>query len=596
MHSLDSYERPIVTASNEIRRSVVNSAERHLPAPAIAAAVLLLLGSIVESNAEEPIAEIAVISNPYMTTLPAEQIKDESGAPRGFLAKRAPESMQQTVELINKIKPDALVVQGSLTWSGSAADFKAFAAYLDQIDVPTFVLPGHRDRLSGSLDGYLKLFAKQDASNSVKTVNGVSLAFAGDLDADPDGATVRLAEQLSAAKESRAVLLFSGLDRSVPRSKLTPTHERFWQLVEQQHIAVRFDPTRYGHQLGYVNTLPVWTVSSTGWVGRAPISLVRVYENRIEMMQMAEPGQPAFTLTVPNPVAAPRMRLAGDDPFGCPSYSQDLKLNPDFTFALVSDPQFDREKNREYLIQKAEANIADLNRLNPAMVFISGDLVNNNLPEEWKLFNSVFAKLKPPRHVVPGNHDVLFNYNFVEESYSSAPQKKPAYAAIVKQALAAVAKEGFTGPAALYEKYTGSKPRQIIEHGKCAFITVPFLTTRADAGQIDFLRKGLQQTKDKQHVFVVAHYPSLPAFGNNLQPQLGGSEVLSMLQEHRITGYLFGHRHRNGFRLHERTAHVLSDNMGTIHLLHVFPDRVIVGRKRVGAPLYEKLTIASPRD
>ncbi len=48
------------------------------------------------------------------------------------------------------------------------------------------------------------------------------------------------------------------------------------------------------------------------------------------------------------------------------------------------------------------------------MVFIAGDLVNNNLPEKWEIFNRVFAKLKPPRHVVPGNHDVLFNYSFVE--------------------------------------------------------------------------------------------------------------------------------------------------------------------------------------
>ena len=165
----------------------------------------------------------------------------------------------------------------------------------------------------------------------------------------------------------------------------------------------------------------------------------------------------------------------------------------------------------------------------------------------------------------------------------------------MKKALVAAEKEGFTGSAALYEKYTGTKPRQLIEHRDCAFITVPFLTMRADAEQIDFLRDQLQRTKDKKHVFVVAHYPSLPAFGNNLQPQLGGTEVLSLLSEHRVTGYLFGHRHRNGFRMHERTAHVLADNMPTIHLLHVFPDRIIVGRKHVGSPLYEKLTIPSPR-
>ena len=130
-----------------------------------------------------------------------------------------------------------------------------------------------------------------------------------------------------------------------------------------------------------------------------------------------------------------------------------------------------------------------------------------------------------------------------------------------------------------------AKPRQLIEHRDCAFITVPFLTTRADPEQLEFLRETLKRTRGKQHVFVVAHYPSLPAFGNNLQPQLGGTDVLSLLHEHRVTGYLFGHRHRNGFRMHERTAHVLTDNMLSIHLLHVFPDRIILGRKRVRCSL-----------
>ncbi len=504
--------------------------------------------------------------------------------------------MEKTVALVNEIQPDALVVLGSLTWSGSEEDFKACAAYLDQIKVPKFLVHGHRDRLSGSVDNYLRVFGKYDATNTVQSVNDVALAFASDLDRDPDLATTRLEEQLAANERSRAVLLFSAKDRSVPRSKLTAAHERFWKVVEQRRVAVRFDPTRYGHQTGYVNTLPVWTVASTGWSGRAPITLVRVFEDRLELAQVAAAGQPVFSLTIPNPVTKPRMPLVDDDPFGCPSYSQDLKLKPDFTFALVSDPQFDRETNRDHLIKKAEACITDLNRLNPAMVFIAGDLVNNNLPEEWEIFNRIFAKLKPPRHVVPGNHDVLFNYNFIEESYSSAPKKKPQYAAIVKKALAAAKKEGFTGPAALYQKYTGSKPRQLIEYQDCAFITVPFLTMRADSEQIDFLREQLAHSSSKKHVFVVAHYPSLSAFGNNVQPQLGGTEVLSLLHEHRVTGYLFGHRHRNGFRMHERTAHVLSDNMGTIHLLHVFPDRLVVGRKQVGMPLYEKLVIPSPRN
>lgn len=549
-------------------------------------------------SADERIARIAVISNPYITKLPPKQIKDEYGSVRDFLAATGPPSMQRTVELVNAVKPDALVVMGSLTWSGSDEDLAAFAKYVEQIKVPTHMVPGHRDQLGGSLDGYQRLFGKLDASNNVRDVNGVTLAFAGDLHTDPDTACTRLQSQLvadSTTQSRKAVLLFAANDRSMPRSKLTSKHGAFWKLVDEQHVALKIEPTRYGHQIGYENTLPLWTVGSTAWSTRGAITLIDVFADRVELAEISNATQRSFALTVPNPVRAPRMKSVAEDEFGCPSYSADLAMKPDLTFALVSDPQFDREKSREFLIQKAKAAIAELNRLNPKMVLVAGDLVNNNLPEEWELFNEIFAHLKPTKHVVPGNHDVLFNYDFVEESYSSAPKRNPEYAAIVKTALVSAQKEGLMGPAALYEKYTGSKPRQVIEYGNCAFITVPFLTTRADRDQIDYLRKELARTGDKQHVFVVAHYPSLPAFGNNLQPKLGGTEVLSLLQEHRVTGYLFGHRHRNGFQMHERTAHVLTDNMLSIHLLHVFPDRVVVGRKRVGSPLYEKLTIPTPR-
>jgi 3',5'-cyclic AMP phosphodiesterase CpdA len=515
----------------------------------VTVAILTIIGFLTTciraSVAEEP---IAVISNPYVTTLPANQIKDENGRLRDFLAQTAPPSMEKTVELVNRVQPDALVVLGSLTWSGSAGDMAAFAKYLDRIKVTTFTLPGHRDLLAAGLAPYQQHFGKVDASRSIKTIKGVTLAFADDLHADPDAATKRLVGQLNDTKSSQAVLLFGGKESEFARSKLTPGHKTFYNLVEQKRVAVRFDPVRYSHQVAYENTLPVWTVGSTAWSTRGAITLVRVYADRVEMSQIADLTQPAFSMTVPNPVTAPRLKPVANDPYGSPS-----------------------------------------------MVFIAGDLVNNNLPEEWLIFNKVFSKLKPPQHSAPGNHDVLFNYDFVEQSYSSAPQKKPEYAAIVKQALADAAKDGFKGPTALYEKHTGSKPQHVIEYKSAAFIIVSFLTMRADAVQIEFLRKQLERTKDKRHVFVVAHYPSLPAFGNNVQPKLGGDEVLALLRQYKVTGYLFGHRHRNGFRIHDGTAHILTDNMGSIHLFHVFSDQIVIGRRRVGVALYETLAIPATR-
>lgn len=93
--------------------------------------------------------------------------------------------MAKTIALVNEIKPDALVVLGSLTWSGSNDDFEAFGAYLDQFKVPAFVVPGHRDKLMGSLDSYRQLVGNRDSANAVQTVSGVALAFSSDLHGEP---------------------------------------------------------------------------------------------------------------------------------------------------------------------------------------------------------------------------------------------------------------------------------------------------------------------------------------------------------------------------------------------------------------------------
>ncbi|MFP6676415.1 MAG: metallophosphoesterase [Pirellulaceae bacterium] len=560
----------------------------------VAIAVLRMwYGSVAHAGEELPLATIAVISNPYITTLPPQEIRDERGSVRDFLSTTGPPSLKQSIQLVNELEPDVFVIQGSLTWSGTEADFATFDEHLNTVRQPVYLTPGHLDRRNDSFEAYLRRFAKYDVSNSIQDVNGVQLLFANDLHANPSAAVDRMTEQLKNV-ESKAVLVFAGKETEFSRSKLTSVHP-FWNFIKRSKVAARFDPTRYSHQILYEKSLPIWTVGSSAWSARGAVTVIRIYTDRVTMTELRSLAKQSFSISIPNPVTRDRLKTAENDEYQSPSYSENLAKGPAFTFALVSDPQFDRERNRDTLIRKAENAIQDLNRLDPQIVFVAGDLVNNNLPEEWAIFNEVFSKLKPNRTVVPGNHDVLFNYNFVEATYASAAQKNPRYAAIVKQALDAAAKEGFSGPAALFEKFTGSKPSKLIQFGDCAFITTPLLTTRADPEEIQRLGEHLGQTAKHRHVFVIAHYPSLPSFGNNVQPQLGGTEILGLLHQHRVTGFLFGHRHRNGFEMHERTAHVLSDNMGSIHLFHIFSDHIVIGRKRVNAPLYETLTIPSSR-
>ena len=546
-------------------------------------------------QAEQPIATIAVISNPYITTLPPQQIKDERGSVRDFLSKTAPSAFNNAINLINRLQPDATVIQGSITWSGSKDDFAEARSYIEQISATVYTMPGHRDRLNGTLDNYHSILSEYDVDQSIRSINNVSLIFASDLHGSPDTATSRMRIQISKVASPKAVLAFSDRAGEFQRSVLTPGHDSFFNLVDEFNIGIRFDPIRYGYRVHCENTLPVRSIGSLAWSERKSIAVVRVYNDRIEVAQISDLEQPAYTLTVPNPVTQPRLPLIEDDPYLCPSYSEDVAEKPDRTIALVSDPQFDRKVNRELLIQRAEAGISELNRFAPDVVCVAGDLVNNNLPEEWQLFRKHFDQVQAPLELVAGNHDVLFNYDFIESLYADAPKKSPDYARQVREAVQLAAKEGFRGPTSLFEKYTGQKANRIAEYGETALIMVSFMTQRADATQLQFLRHALEKTKDRNHVFVVAHYPAVSTYGYNLQPKLGGDEVLSMLHEYRVTGYLFGHRHFNGFRMYDRTAHVLSDNMQSIHLLHIFPEHITIGRKQIGAPLYERLTIPATR-
>lgn len=572
---------------------------------ALFAAVWVLAGAGVVRAQEQttksddvPLATFLVLSNPYITTLPKEKILDENGRDRGFLAGTVSPALKKALALTEEVKPDALIVLGSLTWSGSKADFAAFDEHFENVTTPTFFVPGVRDELGDGLEQWRKKHPGNYGGICANMIGETTLVFSDSLDSDPDDAVGGTEEILDLMEKdlstrSAAVLLFNARPEGNGRSR--KGHKAFWQLIENRKIAAEFESTRYGHGVRLNETLPTWRAGSTGWSTRGAVTRVRVFKNRIEIAEIRTAEHDGFVLEIPNPVAAPRLARVEDDPYRCLSYSAELAKKPDYTVALISDPQFDREVNRATLISRADAGIADLNILKPDLVFITGDLVNNNLPEEWELFREHFGKLEVPYKVVPGNHDVLFNYDFVEASYSEAPQKKPEYAEIVKKALAEAKAEGFTGPAALYEKYTGSPPRQLIEHGEDAFITVPFLTMRADQEQIGYLAEQLKKTEGKRHVFVAAHYPSLPVFGNNVLPDQGGREVLGLLRDHKVTAFVFGHRHRNGFARFENTAHVLTDNMGTIHLLHVHDDHIIVGRKVIGAALYQTLRIDSPR-
>lgn len=559
--------------------------------------VLVVGQSTFGAAAQKPIARFVVLSNTYIATQPAESLVDDQGANRGWLTKISQPCVAKSVELINRLSPDAVVILGSLTWAGSDADFAAFDKSIADIKAPVLLTPGMLDTPGDSMANYKKHFPKHDVSNSSQIIAGVRLMFAGDM-GNPDTiaqATERLQKQAATNDKVQATLLFGGRTSFRGEGTFDTDDAAFWNFVEKSQVGVRFEPTRYGSHLSLTNTLPLYKVGSTAWSLRGAVTLVTVYKNKIVIEKIRDLDQPAFAAVVPNPVNADRLVKAEADPYLSPSYSLDLKDKPDLTFAVVSDPQLSLDDRSDKLRKKAEACIEDINRLKPAHVFITGDLVERNLPQEWALSNDLLAKIKIPFTLMPGNHDVLFLENFEEKQYSSISEKEPKNAALVKAASEAAAKEGYTGAMALYHKYTGLKGPQVVKIGDCVFICLEVLTQRIEADQLAWLRDQLEATRDAKHVFVMGHYPILDYFGNNVLGDKGGSEALKLFKEYKVAGYIFGHRHRSGFRMYDDTAHILVDNMKSTVLVHVFDDHLVIARKDPDSPLYEKLEVPEPR-
>ena len=106
--------------------------------------------------------------------------------------------------------------------------------------------------------------------------------------------------QISKVASPKAVLAFSDRAGEFQRSVLTPGHDSFSNLVDEFNIGIRFDPIRYGYRVHCENTLPVRSIGSLAWSERKSIAVVRVYNDRIEVAQISDLEQLAYTLTVPN--------------------------------------------------------------------------------------------------------------------------------------------------------------------------------------------------------------------------------------------------------------------------------------------------------
>lgn len=235
-----------------------------------------------------------------------------------------------------------------------------------------------------------------------------------------------------------------------------------------------------------------------------------------------------------------------------------------YFFVHMTDPQMGfREKDGigqsvQYLAETVEA----INRIRPAFVLVTGDMLNNwNSEEQWEAYDSLMTRIDKdiPVYTVPGNHDyrALKEADSVEKYFEHWGYDRIA----------------FTHGGDFYLGFNTNiiKDDQITE----------------EAEQYEWMVSQLKKhARRARHVIIFGHCPIIktdvdekPDYFNFQEPYR--TKYLELCREYGVDLALYGHFHRTRTVLYEGTQHVtctasgnaLGDGMsGAFNIVTVRPD------------------------
>jgi 3',5'-cyclic AMP phosphodiesterase CpdA len=506
---------------------------------------------------EKPLCTIAILGSTHITALPAADIREtakkgKKGKSRSWLKKVASIKLGKAIEMVNEIKPDALLIIGSLTWTGSKADYKELENYIKKIKCPVYLTGGTRDRI-GDPDGKIaaEIFKDKYFAGKSIAINGVFMSPPGAL-ADKSNISTGmdvLEKEFIKAKNAKAVFALEEYDLSVNR---ITKWEDYRKLLLKYKTVMRIVSGR-SHKVRGESYIPAWSPPLTGWSGGIGcVGLASVFSDKVEMSVLKDVKQPPITFTQNNPVTTKRTSDIFASKYKLPQYKEDLDKNPELTFAQISDPQIGFRGAAARDEQYFKETIESVNLLQPSIVFVTGDLVDKNLPDEWDRYTRVTSLAKVPLRHLPGNHDTSFlEGGIIAEKDRDNAKLVQALAEKVKADGDAVI------PYTLFHKFTGEKDlRFTVIKNHCAFISVPTVAPNITDDNLAWLEKELEKTRQLKHVFVLTHYPVHPYFGNNVKPEEGGNTILALLKKYKVAALICGHRHHSNYKLIDSTMHI----------------------------------------
>ena len=197
-------------------------------------------------------------------------------------------------------------------------------------------------------------------------------------------------------------------------------------------------------------------------------------------------------------------------------------------FIQLTDPQFGMFDNNASFEKETvlyEKAVAEINRLHPDFVVITGDFVNNpNSALQINEFKRITAKINPkiPVYYLPGNHDLGQN-----------PDKES-----LKK----------------YKKNYGSD-KFSFEHKGASFIgfntsLIKAKMEKPEQDQYNWLAKKLKKSQKAEHIVLFCHYPFFnktvdePTAYSNIDLEYR-QKYLNLFKDNKVEALFSGHYHNN---------------------------------------------------
>ncbi len=200
--------------------------------------------------------------------------------------------------------------------------------------------------------------------------------------------------------------------------------------------------------------------------------------------------------------------------FVADTFAQDRDGEKTYSFRIVQISDTQPVPGDEEMFQRASRSVELVNRLNPDVVIVPGDITHSGAEDEYKRLKALLETIKAPMHIVPGNHDTIWPADESEKTLVAAALRREK----IKQ----------------YNTFFGAD-HWSVEYGDFQF--VGFDSTQNWPNLTPQRRNWLRETflrSEKPYKFMVTHYTFGMARGTVLEDIMASTGVV---------GYLHGHNH-----------------------------------------------------